>query len=81
MNTISSQVSDKYQVVIPKEVRQILNIQPKDTLLFLIDGNTVLIRPKPASFTEALRGLHSHVWSSLGQSTEEWFEQERSSWE
>jgi len=81
MKTISSQVSDKYQVVIPKEVRKILNIQPRDTLLFLIDGETVLIRPKPKSFIEALRGLHSHVWSALEQPTEEWLKQERSTWE
>lgn len=79
MTTISSQVSDKYQVVIPKEVRQLLDIQPRDTLLFLIDGDTVLIRPKPKSFTKTLRGLHSHIWSSLEQSNEEWLEQERSS--
>jgi len=81
MTTIASQVSDKYQIVIPKEVRQTLNIQPKDTLLFFIDGETVLIRPKPKNFTETLRGLHSHVWSSLGQPSEEWLSQERSKWE
>lgn len=81
MATISSQVSEKYQVVIPKEVRQTLNIQPRDTLLFLIDGETVFIRPKPKNFTEKLSGLHSHVWSSRKMSSEEWLEQERSAWE
>ncbi len=77
MTSISAQVSDKYQVVIPKEVRQILKLQPRDTLLFLIDGDTVIIRPKPASFTQALRGLHKHVWPA---DPEAWLTEERSTW-
>jgi AbrB family looped-hinge helix DNA binding protein len=77
MTTISAQISTKYQVVIPKEVRELMNLQPKDTLLFLIDGGTVVLRPKPKSFTKTLRGLHRHLWSE----SEQWLEDERSSWE
>jgi AbrB family looped-hinge helix DNA binding protein len=77
MTTISAQISTKYQVVIPKEVRELMNLQPKDTLLFLIDGGTVVLRPKPKSFTKTLRGLHRHLWSE----PEQWLEDERSSWE
>ena len=77
MTAITAQVSTKYQVVIPKEVRERLNIHPRDTLLFLIDGDTVILRPKPQSFTETLRGLHSHLWTD----SEAWLEQERASWE
>lgn len=76
MTSIPAQVSTKYQVVIPKEVRELMNIQPRDTVLFLIDGDTVLMRPKPKSFTQTLRGLHRHVWSD----SEKWLEEERSSW-
>jgi AbrB family looped-hinge helix DNA binding protein len=78
MTTISAQISDKYLVVIPKEVRQKLNLQPRDVLLFLIDGDNVLIRPKPASFTQKLRGLHKEVWPA---DTEQWLAEERASWE
>ena len=78
MTVISAQVSEKYQVVIPKEVRQRLKVEPRDTLLFLIDGDSVLIRPKPASFTATLRGLHKHVWPS---DPEEWLAEERTTWE
>jgi AbrB family looped-hinge helix DNA binding protein len=77
MTTISAQISTKYQVVIPKEVRELMNLQPKDTLLFLIDGGTVVLRPKPKNFTKTLRGLHRHLWSE----SEQWLGKERSSWE
>jgi AbrB family looped-hinge helix DNA binding protein len=77
MEAISARVSTKYQVSIPKKVREALHLQPHDTLLFLIDGDTVYLRSKPASFTETLRGLHRHVWSD----PERWLEEERASWE
>lgn len=76
MQAIAAKVSAKYQVVIPKPVRESLKIQPQDTLLFLLDGDTVVLRPQPASFTEAMQGLHQELWSD----PDEWLEQERSAW-
>lgn len=70
MVTIQVKINAKYQVVIPKEVRQKLDLQPRATLLFLIDGDTVMIRPKPVSFTDKLRGLHKEVWHNVN--IEEW---------
>jgi AbrB family looped-hinge helix DNA binding protein len=78
MIAIAAQVSEKYQVVIPREVRQHLKLQPRDTLLFLIDGATVIVRPRPASFTTTLRGLHQELWADLD--VDEWLQQERSAW-
>ena len=77
MEAIAAQISTKYQVVIPKAVREALDLQPRERLLFLLDGDTVILRPEPASFTEALRGLHRDLWPD----PDEWLEQERSSWE
>ena len=54
MTTIPAQISTKYQVVIPKEVRELMNLQPRDTVLFLIDDDIVILRPKPKSFTKTL---------------------------
>ncbi len=76
MQAIAARMSAKYQIVIPKPVREILRLQPRDTLLFLVDGDTVILRPQPASFTQALRGLHQELWPD----PDEWLEQERSSW-
>jgi len=63
--------------VIPKLVREALNLQPQDMVLFLVDGDTVLLRPQPASFTETLRGLHKEIWPD----PDAWLEEERASWE
>jgi len=77
MRTITARISSKYQIVIPKLVREALNLQPQDMVLFLVDGDTVLLRPQPASFTETLRGLHKEIWPD----PDAWLEEERASWE
>jgi AbrB family looped-hinge helix DNA binding protein len=77
MEAFTARVSAKYQVVIPKAVREALQIQPQDHLLFLVDGDTVIIRPKPDSFTKALAGLHQNLWSD----PDTWLAEERASWE
>lgn len=77
MVTATAHVSTKFQVVIPKEVRDVLALRPNDTLLFLIDGSTVYIRPRPQNFTRTLRGLHREVWDD----PDHWLEMERAAWE
>jgi len=77
MQAITAKVSTRYQVVIPRLVRESLQIQPQDTLLFLLDGDTVILRPQPASFTKATRGLYRELWPD----PDDWLEEERASWE
>jgi len=77
MQAITARMSAKYQVVIPKPVREALHLRPQDALLFLLDGDTVVLRPQPASFTKALRGLHKELWPD----PDTWLEEERSTWE
>ena len=71
-------VSSKYQVVLPRPVREALDLRVGDEVIFVVDGSKVLLRPRPASFTEAMRGLHREVWE--GQDVDEWLEQERTAW-
>jgi AbrB family looped-hinge helix DNA binding protein len=77
MKAVSAQIGTKYQVVLPKAVREALGLMPRDRLLFLLDGDTVSIRPHPDSFTETLRGLYQDLWPD----PDSWLEEERSSWE
>ena len=77
MKTIAVRLSSKYQVVIPKLVRERLQLEARTTILFLIDGETVLLRRRPTNFTDALRGLHKELWPD----PEAWLEEERSRWE
>jgi AbrB family looped-hinge helix DNA binding protein len=77
MQAVAAQISSRYQIVIPKPVRQALGIGPQDALLFVIEDGTVTVRPRPASLTTALRGLHAELWPD----PDRWLEEERSSWE
>jgi AbrB family looped-hinge helix DNA binding protein len=77
VQTIIARLSTKYQVVIPKAVREALDLQPRDQVLFLLDGDTVILRPQPESFAGTLRGLHQDLWPD----PDEWLEEERASWE
>jgi AbrB family looped-hinge helix DNA binding protein len=76
MEAFSARISSKYQVVIPKAVREALGIQPQDNLIFLIDGDMVIVRPQPDSFTDVLAGLHGHLWPE----PDAWLQEERASW-
>jgi len=78
METSTAKVSSKYQVVLPRSVREALGLRVGDEVIFVIDGDRVLLRPRPASFTEAMRGLHREVWA--GQDVDEWLEEERAAW-
>ncbi len=77
MHTATARIGARYQVVIPKAIREALNLRPRDTLLFLVDGDMVFLRPKPASFTETLLGLHREIWPE----SDAWLEEERGAWE
>ena len=77
MEAFMARISSKYQVVIPKRVREALGLQPHDTLLFLIDGPNVILRPRPDDFTSMLRGLHQALW----EDPDAWLEKERATWE
>jgi AbrB family looped-hinge helix DNA binding protein len=77
MEAATAKISTKYQVVIPKAVRDALRLEPHDRVLFLVDGDTVILHPQPPSYTEALRGLHQDLWPE----PDAWLEEERASWE
>ncbi len=70
-------LSSKNQIVVPKEAREALGIGPGDKLLVVVHGNTVLMLPRPQSWTEALRGLGSKA----GSYPEGYLDEERGSWD
>ena len=78
METTAVRVGPKYQIVIPRAVREALQLHPDDTLLFVVSGDSVILRTRPANFTEAMRGLHKEIWPA---DTADWLEKERATWE
>jgi AbrB family looped-hinge helix DNA binding protein len=71
-------VSGKYQIVVPKEARKALNVQPGDYLLTSIEDGVLILRPRPKSYTRAMRGLHKDLWQD--SDVENYIKQERKSW-
>jgi AbrB family looped-hinge helix DNA binding protein len=72
-------VSSKYQVVIPKEVREALDLHPDDQLLVGIEDDKVVMHPRPRSYAKHLRGLHKEIWKGIDAT--EYVQKERESWE
>ena len=56
----TAKVGDRGQIVIPKEARELFNIQPGDTLLILGEENKGLIVSRP----ELLRDLADVIFDS-----------------
>lgn len=51
-------VSSKFQVVIPKGLRDQLALQPGDELVGSVEGNALVLYRRPASYTQHLFGRH-----------------------
>lgn len=75
---ITTKVSKKSQIVIPKEIRETANISEGDELIIDVEGDRVILRAKPKSYTKKLRGLHKHVWKGIDP--EKYVKGERESW-
>ena len=71
-------VSRKYQIVIPKRAREMLRIGPGDELVVWVRGGQIVMRPKPKSYAEYMRGLHREVWRDV--EAEEYVREERERW-
>ena len=57
----TAKVGDRGQIVIPKEARELFNIQPGDTLLILGEEETGLIVSRP----EVLADLASQIFKTV----------------
>lgn len=42
---IASKITIKGQVTIPKKIRDALNVKPKDSILFVKQGNRIVLKP------------------------------------
>ena len=52
-----AKLSSKNQIVVPREAREALGVRAGDKLILAVRGNTVVILPRPQSWTQATRGL------------------------
>lgn len=72
-----TKIGERYQVVVPKEIREALNLKPGDYLeVKIVDGSVVMI--PQASYTSRLFGKHQEVWQ--GEDAVAYVRRERESW-
>ncbi len=57
-------LNEKSQIVISKKIRKILGLKPGDQLTAAVEGNKIILRPKPRSPAARLRGLGKGTWGN-----------------
>ncbi len=57
-------MNEKSQIVISKKIRKILGLKPGDQLTAAVEGNKIILRPKPRSPAARLRGLGKGTWGN-----------------
>jgi len=67
-------LSSKNQIVIPREAREALHLQPGDKLLVVVRDDRVLVLEKPRSHGAALKGL------ARGLYPKNYLKKERADW-
>jgi AbrB family looped-hinge helix DNA binding protein len=75
---ITTRVSKKSQIVIPKKIRDIVGISEGDELIVDVEGDKVILKVKPKNYTKRLRGLHKNVWKGIDP--KKYVRDERESW-
>jgi len=75
---ITTKVSKKGQIVIPKEIRETVGISEGDELIVDVERDRVTLKIKPRSYTKRLKGLHKDVWK--GVDPKKYVKGERESW-
>ena len=72
-------LSSKHQVVIPKKVRKKLGLHAGDQLVVEVEGEKVVLHPRPKNYTNYMLGLGRKVWHEIEAT--EYIRKERESWE
>ena len=68
-------LSSKNQIVVPREAREALGVHAGDKLLVFVRDQSVVMLPRPRSWTKALRGLAGDAYPK------DYLERERSAWD
>ena len=72
-------LNQKSQVVISKAMRKRLALKPGDELAAVVEGDKIILRPKPKSSAARLRGLGKGTWGSRAR-IDAYIEKLRNEW-
>jgi AbrB family looped-hinge helix DNA binding protein len=73
-------LNQKSQVVISKAMRKSLGLKPGDQLAAVVEGDKIILRPKPKNSAARLRGLGKGTWGSRAK-IDSYIEKLRDEWE
>ena len=76
--SVITKVSKKFQIVIPKKIRETIGISEGDELSIDMDDDRIIIKVRPKSYTKKLKGLHKDLWK--GVDPKEYVKAEREGW-
>ena len=77
---ITAKLSQKNQIVIPKNVRTDLGLKAGSRIVITpLDSEYALIMKQPADVAGSMKGQGKDIWKKLG-GTESYLKKERSSW-
>ena len=76
---LSSRLTSKCQVTVPREIRKALRLSPGNLVHFAIEGGKAFLSPAPESHARALKGLGKDAWGTLG-GADRFLRRERDSW-
>ena len=71
-------MSRKNQIVVPREAREKLHLEPGQQLLVLSKEDRIVLIPRPKNFTGRMAGLHKEVWQGID--TDDYIAAERDGW-
>lgn len=71
-------VSSKYQIVIPREAREKLDLKAGDKLIIKADNEKIIIYPQPKNYAKYALGLGKEIWQ--GVNATEYVKKERQTW-
>ena len=71
-------VSSKYQIVIPREVREKINLKSGDRLIIKANNDKIVIYPKPKNYAKYSLGLGKEIWQDIDAT--EYVKKERETW-
>ena len=76
----TAKLSQKYQIVIPQEVRKKMKLQVGSRIaVYSIDNQRAVLLKSPENYVGALKGLGKNIWRALGGATR-YIKQERTVW-
>jgi AbrB family looped-hinge helix DNA binding protein len=73
-------LNEKSQIVISKAIRKTLGLNPGDQLTAAVEGDKIILRPKPKSSAARLRGLGKGTWGSRAK-IDAYIEKLRNEWQ